>query len=56
MHSSLVAKIQKLSTGFVFPQYHVVFDNLFQTVFSSGDKNAVVDKIQNNLFEFDRED
>ncbi|KAL7474647.1 hypothetical protein ACHAW6_000613 [Cyclotella cf. meneghiniana] len=36
-HSSLVANVQNLSTGFVSPQYHVVLDDLFRTVFSSGD-------------------
>ena len=53
-HSSLVANVHHLMTGFVSPQYHVVFDDLFQTVFSTGDCNAVVDEICNNLFEFNR--
>ncbi|KAL7489222.1 hypothetical protein ACHAW6_014841, partial [Cyclotella cf. meneghiniana] len=35
--------------------YHVVFDDLFQTVFSSGDNNPVVDEICNDLFEFNRD-
>jgi hypothetical protein len=51
-HSSLVANVRNLSTGFVSPQYHVVFGDLFQTVFSSGDNDAVIDEICNNLFEF----
>ncbi len=33
-HSSLVANIWHLKMGFVSPQYHVVFDDLFETVFS----------------------
>ena len=37
------------------PQFHVVFDDLFQTVFSSGDNNTVIDAICNNLFETNRE-
>ncbi|KAL7461742.1 hypothetical protein ACHAXS_003253, partial [Conticribra weissflogii] len=33
-HSSLVACVRNLSTGFVSPQYHVVFDDLFQTIYN----------------------
>jgi hypothetical protein len=40
--SSLVANIWHLKTGLVSPQYHVVFDDLFKTVFSSGANNALV--------------
>jgi hypothetical protein len=54
-HSSLVANVRNLSTGFVSPQYHVVFDDLFQTVFRSGDNDPVVDEICNNLFEYNRD-
>ena len=36
--------------GYVSPQYHVVFDNLFETVFSSGADNALVDSICENLY------
>ena len=48
-HSSLVANVRHLTTGHVSPQYHVVFDDLFQTVFSSGKNDAVVDAISNLL-------
>ena len=54
-HSSLVANVQNLSTGFVSPQFHVVFDDLFQTVFSSGDNDVLVDRICNELFEYNRD-
>jgi hypothetical protein len=54
-HSSLVANVHHLTTGFVSPQYHVVLDDLFQTVFSSGDNDALVDTICNNLFDFNRD-
>ena len=37
------------------PQFHVVFDDLFRTVFSSGDNDEVIDAICNNLFETNRE-
>ena len=54
-HSSLVANVRHLTTGFVSPQYHVVFDDLFETVFSSGYDDALVDTICNNLFEYNRD-
>ena len=44
-HSSLVANVRHLGTGYVSPQYHVVFDDLFETVFSSGVNNALIDSI-----------
>ncbi len=39
-----------MKTGFVSPQYHVVFDDLFETVFSSGANDALVDSICENLY------
>jgi hypothetical protein len=50
-----VANVRHLATGFVSSQYHVVFDDLFQTVFSSGDNDALVDTICNNLFDYNRD-
>jgi hypothetical protein len=44
-HSSLVANVRHLGTGYVSPQYHVVFDGLFKPVFSSGSDDALVDSI-----------
>ncbi len=49
-YSSLVANIRHLKTVFVSPQYHVVFDNLFETVFSSGANNALVDSSCKSLY------
>ena len=49
VHSSLVANIRHLTTGYVSPQYHVVYDDLFQTVFSTGPTD-VVDAICKELF------
>jgi hypothetical protein len=31
-HSSLVANVRSLSTNFISPQFHVVFDDLCETV------------------------
>ncbi len=49
-HSSLVANVRHLKTGFISPQYHVVFDDLFKSVFSSGPDDAVVDAICKDLY------
>eukprot|EP00804_Cyclotella_cryptica_P022545 CCRYP_009449-RA/>CCRYP_009449-RA protein AED:0.37 eAED:-0.02 QI:0/0/0/1/0/0/2/0/345 len=54
-HSSLVAYVRHLSTCFVSPQFHVVFDDLFQTVFSSRNDDVLVDRICNELFEYNRD-
>ncbi|KAL7465925.1 hypothetical protein ACHAXS_006230 [Conticribra weissflogii] len=54
-HSSLIANVRHLRTGFVSPQYHCVFDDLFQTVYSSGKDDGVVDSICNLLWENNRE-
>ncbi len=49
-HSSLVANFRHLSTGNVSPQYHLVFDELFETVFSTGN-DALLDDICNHFFD-----
>jgi predicted chitinase len=35
-HSSTVVLVRNLHTGYVSPQYHVVFDDKFQAVFHDG--------------------
>ena len=45
-----MALVRHLGTGYVSPQYHVVFDDLFETVFSSGADNDLVDSICENLY------
>jgi hypothetical protein len=54
-HSSLVALVRHLGTGFVSPQYHVVFDNKFETVYSAGADDEVVDAICKDIFENSRD-
>ena len=49
-NSSLVANVRHLKTGYVSPQHHVVFDDLFETVFSSGADNALIDSICENVY------
>ena len=53
-HSSLVANVCHLTTGHVSPQYHVVFDDVFHTVF--GVRNDALGKvICDLLLQTDRE-
>jgi hypothetical protein len=49
-HLSLVANRWHSSTGHVSPQFHVVFDDLFETVICNGDNDAVVNSICDGLF------
>ncbi len=54
-HLSLVANVHHLSTGYVSPRFHVVFDDLFETVVCNGDNDAIIISICNGLFERNRE-
>ena len=49
-HSSLVALVCNLHTGYVSPQHHVVFDDKFKTVFNDSKSSAELDKICTELF------
>jgi hypothetical protein len=54
-HLSLVANVHHLSTGYISPQFHVIFDDLFETVVHNGDNDAVLHSICDGLFERDQE-
>ncbi len=47
---SLVANMHHLSTGYICPQFHVNFDDLFETVICNGDNNVVIDSFCDGLF------
>ena len=47
--------MRNLHTGFISPQYHVVFDDKFETVFSGSMSAEDLDKIFKRLFDGDRE-
>ncbi len=49
-HSSTVALVRNLHTGYISPQYHVVFDDKFETIFHTGKSTEELDKICNELF------
>ena len=50
-HSSLVANFRCFSTGYISPQFHLVFDDLFETFISTRNDESVFDAICNDLFE-----
>ncbi len=54
-HSPLVANVRHLSTGYVSPQFHVIFDDLFETVVRNGDNDAIINSICDGLFEKNQE-
>jgi hypothetical protein len=54
-HSSLVANVRHLTTNFISPQFHLVFDDLFETVNRIGVDDLVIESICNELFQLNRE-
>ena len=46
-HSSLVAIVKNMETSYVSSQYHDIFNDIFQTVFSTGKNYMMVDAICN---------
>ena len=53
-HLSLVINVRNLKTRYISPQYHLVFDELFETVIHTPDVDIVFDAICNNLFDLNR--
>ena len=54
-HSSLVVNVRNLRTRYISPQFHLVFDDLFETVIGTADDDIVFDAICNDLFELNRD-
>jgi hypothetical protein len=54
-HSSMVANVRHLTTGYISPQFHVIFDDLFETVNRTSVDDQVVESICNGLFQRNRE-
>lgn len=54
-HSSLVANVRHLSTGYVSPQFHIVFDDHFHTVYGDPERDTYTNTICDLLWETDRE-
>ena len=51
----MVANVRHLTSGFVSPQFHIVFDDRFHTVHGSGTDDMITDTICDLLWENDRE-
>jgi hypothetical protein len=54
-HSSLVAKVHHSSTNFISTQFHVVFDDLSETVNRTGVDEPVIKSTCQDLFQLNRE-
>ena len=51
----MVANTRNLDAGYISPQYHIVVDNLFQTVCGTRENEVVTDLICNQLFQQNRD-
>ena len=54
-HSTFVANVCNLQTEFILPQYHLVFDDLYETTVLTGDNDPVINTICNELFDSSRD-
>ena len=54
-HSSLVALVRNLHTNYVSPQYHLVFDDKFDTIFQESKTEEELELICQDLFESNRD-
>ena len=54
-HSTLVATVRNLKTGYISPQYHIMFDDLFETKYCRGQNEPVIDQLCNNIFDSSRD-
>ena len=54
-HYSLVENVSNLSTGYISPQFHLVFDDLFETVICAKYYESIFSAICNDIFELNRD-
>ena len=54
-HYSLVENVIILSTGYISPQFHLVFDDLFEMVICTKDDKKVLNNIFNDVFDLNRD-
>ena len=47
--------VSNLSTGYISPQFHFVFDDLFQMVICTRDDESVFNAVCNDLFDLNRD-
>ena len=53
-HSSLVDDVKNLSTGYISPYYHLVDDDLFETVICKVDNDSTLEAIYSDIFDINR--
>ena len=46
-----VVTVRNLKTWYISPQYHIFFDDLFETTFRRGQNDPVIDQICNDIFD-----
>ena len=58
LHASTVDLVSNLSTWIISPQFHLIYDDYFETVYSHSDKPPEVwdNLIQFNIFRYDLDD
>ena len=49
-YSSLVANVQHISTGYIYPQFHLFFDDLLYMVICQGDDESTIEAIFSDIF------
>ena len=54
-HYYLVVNIFHLITGYISPWFHLVFNDLFETVICTRDGESVFNAICNDIFELNRD-
>ena len=54
-HTSIVAIVNFLSTGYIYLQYHLEFDDCFEMVICQGDDGSVINGICNNSLYLNRD-
>ena len=50
-----MANVRNLSTGYISPRFHLVFDNLFEMVLCTKDDDNVLKEICNDIFNLNRD-
>ena len=54
-HSLLVGTVRNLTTGYISPQFHLVYDDLYETVIRTKDDEHEFNTICDDLFKFNRD-
>ena len=53
--STLVVTVQNIKKGYIYPQYHIFFDDLFETTFFRGQNDPATDQVYNDIFDSNRD-